>query len=455
MAGLLRRPRPVLLALLVALTATVVTSLGRPPAPARADCAFPFAPVTYETLKNRKLYLDTIDLAAFNMLFPSDPTFGVPLLANGPRSARGTEGGKVPPTLLKAIDWIESSITQSSYDTPYGAVGPALVSFDCGYGIAQVTSGMTSPQGDSGRGSPSQALIAVHFAYNIARGAFILADKWNQAPQNRPIAGVDTNGSPQVVENWYYAVWSYNGFTGPGANRSNHPMDPIYGTWPRPAYSCGPTGDNKGHNRDNYPYQELVFGCATSPPIVDGTPLWTGLPLSLPDLNNPAWKTPLSLANFVFPYTNMDIPSPQPFHMDTTPSPNPANRAQILGAPALSLGKTFAKVGFSPDSGSTVETVTVQNSGTGVLVWYALPSDPWLIVTPYTGGAIGPDLPCDPNAPCVRSSTIQISVDASRAPPGHHTATVQVQALGTAQMTTINVDVSQVIRLGAPGVLRN
>jgi hypothetical protein len=32
---------------------------------------------------------------------------------------------------------------------------------------------------------------------------------------------------------------------------------------------------------------------------------------------------------------------------------------------------------------------------------------------------------------------------------------VRLQALGTAQSVTINVDVSQVVRLGAPGVVRN
>jgi len=423
--------------------------------PAYAACAFPFVPVTYETLKDRRLFLDTIDLAAFNLLFPGDANFGLPNLATGPRASRAQEPGKVPPTLLKAVNWIESGITQAAGDVPFGAIGPALISFDCGYGIAQVTSGMTSPLGENGRGSPEQALIAAHFAYNIARGAFILADKWNQAPLNRPIAGTDTNGLPAIVENWYFAVWSYNGFTGPGANRSNHPMDPIYGTWPRTPYSCGNQGDGKGHNRGNYPYQELVFGCATSPPIVDGTALWQGVPFTLPDLNNALWKEPLKLANFVFPYPSMDMPSPPPFHLDPTPAPNPALRLKILGSPVLGLSKTTAKVGFSPESGSTVEQVEVLNTGTGVLVWYAIASEPWVVLKPYTGGAVGADLPCAPDAPCKRAATLEISVDATKAPKGRRTVAVLVRSLATNQSMVIQVEITNVTRLGVPGVVRN
>ena len=61
----------------------------------------------------------------------------------------------------------------------------------------QVTSGMTVPLGDNSQASPDQLLVATHYAYNIARGAAILADKWNAAPESRPIAGTDTESRPQ------------------------------------------------------------------------------------------------------------------------------------------------------------------------------------------------------------------------------------------------------------------
>jgi hypothetical protein len=430
-------------------------SAARPAERALAECAFPFTPVTYEDLKDRRLFIDTINLAANNMLFAGDPFFGLPELDVGPRDARGKQPGKIPTVLLKAIGWIESSITQTAGNIPFGAIGPSLVSFDCGYGVAQVTSGMTIPLGENGRGSPQQALVASHYAYNIARGAAILAAKWNQAPEDRPIAGTDTEGSPLIIENWYFAVWSYNGFTGPGANRSNHPLDPIYGNWPRMGYSCGATGDGKGHNRANYPYQELVFGCAGNPPVVEGQQLWTPEAVSLPDLNNPAFRNPLGLNNFVFPYSRMDIPSPAPIHVDGTQPPDPALRDRVMGAPRIRLTRADVRVGFAPGSGSSVEVVNILNDGSGVLAWYAIPSDPWLTILPYTGAAVGGELPCAPNTPCERAGRMEISVDVTKVPPGRRTASIRVYAMGTDQFMDVKVDVVPVIRVGVPGITKN
>jgi hypothetical protein len=447
----LRRPPVALAALVLCLTIALTSPASR----ASAECAFPFTPTTYEDLKNRQLFLDTIELAAFDMLFPGQPYFGLPDLEVGTRGNRKKEEGKIPPVLLKSIGWIESSITQTAVDVPFGAIGPSLVSFDCGHGIAQVTSGMTAPQGESGRGSPEQALVATHFAYNIARGAYILADKWNEAPELRPIAGSDTQGHPRIIENWYFAVWSYNGFTGPGANRSNHPMDPIYGSWPRAAYSCGPQGDGKGHNRGNYPYQELVFGCASNPPSVDGRKLWDAQPISLPDLNDPKWREALKLENFVFPYTRMDIPTAQPFHVDETDRPRNSVRDRVLGDPQMDLSKDSVKVGYTPNGGSTVEVVEIENEGDGILAWYAIPSADWVKVTPYAGAAVGDDLPCDRDAPCLRKAKLEISVDVNKVPSGRRSATVKVQMLGSDDVMEIKVDATQVQRLGVPGVTRN
>ncbi|MGE0058286.1 MAG: hypothetical protein AB7P33_07075, partial [Dehalococcoidia bacterium] len=381
MVGSVRRLArfPRFLAALVAAAVGVTLALQPgTPKTADADCAFPFTPTSYEDLKNRQLFLNTIELASFDMLFPGDAYFGLGQIETGPRTSRKTEAAKVPPVLLKSIAWIESSITQGDVPTPFGSIGPSLISFDCGHGVTQVTTGMTVPNGESGRGSPQQALVATNFAYNIARGARILVDKWNQAPEDRPIVGTDTGGSPLLLENWYYAVWSYNGFTGPGANRSNHPMDPVFGTWPRPGYSCGSTGDGKGHNRANYPYQELVVGCAVNPPVVEGKALWGSQVVSLPDLNHPSFKDKLDLKNFVFPYAGMDIPTPQSFHQDTTPKPNSSLRSQILGSPSMGISRNDVSVGVSADGGSSVEIVEVTNGGTGVLSWYATTSSAWL-----------------------------------------------------------------------------
>ena len=459
MVGSIRSlPRPVALKVLFAGALLALTlALGPPPAVQAEEegCAFPFTPTAYEDLRDRNLFLSTIELAAFNMLFPGDPYFGLTEIEMGPRDSRTLEPGKVPPVLLKAIAYIESSVTQADGAVPFGSVGPALVAFDCGHGITQVTTGMTVPEGEAGRGSPEQALVATHFAYNIARGARILLEKWNAAPDERPIAGTDTMGHPAVLENWYFAVWSYNGFTGPGANRSNHPMDPVFGSWPRTPYSCGPGNDGLGHNRNNYPYQELVFGCATNPPLLDGKPLWQAQAVSLPNLNDNAFKNPLKLESFVFPYSGMDIPSPKPLHLDSTPAPDSALRDKIIGSPKMGVSSTTLKLGFTPEAGSTTEIVDIFNTGTGVMAWYAIPSASWITLKPYTGVAVGTDMKCESTSPCDRVGHMEVSIDATKIPAGARNATITVQGLGTSQSVVINVQVSQVVRLGAPGITSN
>lgn len=459
--GLIRRLRPLTLpgALKALLTVSLVaaTFALQPSEGAEAEgCAFPFTPTTYEGLRDRQLFLDTIELAAFDMLFPGDPYFGLaPIEIGGRASDRQAEQAKVPPVLLKAIAYIESSIAQGAGSTPFGSIGEALVAFDCGHGVTQVTTGMTVPTGEAGRGSPEQALVATHFAYNIARGAAILVDKWNEAPEENPIVGSDTGGHPALIENWYYAIWNYNGFTGPGANRSNHPMDPIYGSWPRTPYSCGPESDGLGHNRSNYPYQELVIGCATNPPIVDGAPLWQAQPVSLPDLNNPAVSQPLALENFVFPYAHMDIPSPTPFHLDETPQPPASLRDTIVGNPAIAVSDPTLNIGYTDEAGSTTEIIDVFNTGSGVLAWYAIPSASWLSIVPYTGVAVGLDYECNPGVDCDRAGHLEVTVDPSLLPAGVTEGQIVLQALGTSQQQVITVRVDRVMRLGAPGITSN
>jgi hypothetical protein len=476
-------------------------------------CAFRQAPTTYEGSQDRALYRNAVDLAAFNMLLPGDTYFGLPPLETGLRGSRTTSASaSIPPALLKAIAWIESSFTQASQQVPYEAIGAALVSFDCGHGIMQVTSGMTTPLGERGYASPQQALVATHFAYNIARGTTILADKWNSAPEDKPIAGTDTGSDPAIIENWYFAVWGYNGFTGPGANRSNHPMDPIYGTWPRVAYSCGPSSDGLGHNRGNYPFQELIFGCASHPPQVNGANLWTPQPADLPDLNDPRWREPLKLENFVYPYDKMDIPTPRqpvggyqaapatastptpyppgytpptPFsypyavptptphpvalvtpqvssapagavgHRDSTQKPSTALRAAMFGAPGLSVSTPNIRISYSPETGAQSATLTISNTGTGILSWMAVPSASWVVPSPVAGVAVGPDLSCAHSSPCERSATVTVSVDPTRLPPGTNQATLTILAPGINRSYVVTVTTVAVIRIGVPGVTHN
>jgi hypothetical protein len=402
-------------------------------APQAHGCAFAHTPTTYEVSQDRGAYLAALDLAGYNMLFPTDTFFGTGRMETGARDNRRiADQPYLPPTLLKAIGWIESGLTQARGPVPWSAVGPALISFDCGHGIMQITSGMTSPA-DHGWPSQQQALVATDYLYNIGRGAAILADKWNGAPGYRPIAGTDTDSDPTIIENWYFAVWGYNGFTGPGANRSNHPMDPGYGAWPRTGFSCGPLNDGFGHSYSNYPYQEIVFGCAARPPSVAGAQVWTPLPVSLPDLNDPLWSGPLDLSHWSacastsFDCAAMDIPSPRPTHHDDTSQPAQGTAAYLLGSPVLSTNRQVV-------SDQTSEVV-ISNTGSGILPWRAKPGQSWITIDKQGGVALSPDVACSSDTSCDRSPTLTITATNAQASSGW----VDIESLITGGVVRITV----------------
>ncbi len=439
--------------LLAILLAVVSTSAGGKPSKASA-CVFTVTPMAYEGPEDRSLDMTAMNLAAFNLIAPGDTYFGLPRLGKGPRQVRVSVEPVIPPILLESIGWIESSIDQTRA-SPFGGMGPSLISDDCGHGVMQVTSGMTTPLGDSGAVTAQQLLVATHYAYNIARGAAILAGKWNEAPANAPIAGTDTDGDPSIVENWYFAVWAYNGFSGPGANKSNHPLDPIYAPWPRTPYSCGPASDGFGHDRSKYPYQELVWGCASHPPVVDGKQLWQPSDLTLPDLSNPKWSGPLQLANWHAPYSNMDIPSPSPTHTDSTKRPSSSGVSSVLGAPKLDV--YTPDISLSPNDKKTMvsQDIELGNDGTGILVWGATSSASWLILSPSAGVALGDDVICTAGAPCERDGKLTLSVNPAQIPKGGGQATVTIWSPQTDEKHVVNVSASSGGMTGIPGVTRS
>ncbi len=389
----------------------------------------PFGPFdfeTYEAADYQVVYAKTMALAGHNKLFPELSSFLVPPLESGNRAAGSSQpvAPYIPPVLLKSIAWLESGWAQGSYDplVQYGEVGPTLVSHDCGYGLMQVTSGM---QNVTGLPTLDQAMIGGHYAFNIARGARILADKWNHAPEWRPIVG---NRDPHVIENWYYALWAYNGFA-----FKNHPLNPDLDP-KRPAYICDGT-----QPRSDYPYQELILGCVVHPPVRGGQPLWTAQAVHLPDLANPAFSGPLKIANWAPCSQNlqcapMDIPTPNPSHIDATASP--ASRATVVGSPAMSVSKgqlTFVTI---PPTVNGDADVMIKNTGTGVLAWRATTTASWLKVSRYEGVALGSDLES-------LASTVTISTRTEQLPPGVYTADVKIESLyGSPTAKTIAVTVN-------------
>ncbi|HEU0132063.1 MAG TPA: hypothetical protein VFQ85_13830 [Mycobacteriales bacterium] len=112
----------------------------------------------------------------------------------------------IPPQILRAIAYQETHWQQ------YDAQGHVVISQGddvCGVGIMQVTAA----------DDPDPQRLATDVAYNVARGAAILHDKWvydqahSNAPADRP---ADSDDDPAVVENWYHAICLYNGCSGTG-----------------------------------------------------------------------------------------------------------------------------------------------------------------------------------------------------------------------------------------------
>ncbi|MCH8814217.1 MAG: hypothetical protein IH957_03840 [Chloroflexi bacterium] len=432
-------------ALLVAAVVGVAFLLARPSA-AEANhlCGATGSPLgafdmeTYEAEDYGYVYAQAIELAGYNALFPDLEAFAVPSLGSGDREA-GLDfpvDGYIPPVLLKAIATIESGWAQADWSVPYGAVGDVLASHDCGYGIMQITSGM---QNATGVPNLEQAMIGGHFAFNIARGANILADKWNLAPVLRPIVG---ERDPTVIEDWYFALWGYNGFA-----FQNHPLNPAFSAG-RVPFSCGPQDDGFSHDRTRYPYQELVLGCVQHPAVVAGEQLWEPQEVLMPDLTAPAFADPLNVANWngcslSAECAAMDMPTPVlPSSLTDTASAtadpeesgtsSPAAssleialsllRDEIIGAPAIFASPSNVEIVAVPGVSTGEATITILNSGSGVLAYRVVATAPWIEVSRHQGLALGTDVG-------LRLSSIKVTADVTGLPPGEYSGEVIIDSL--------------------------
>ncbi|WP_328944178.1 transglycosylase SLT domain-containing protein [Streptomyces sp. NBC_00250] len=192
-----------------------------------------------------------------------------------------TGGGDIPAQVVLGILAQESNFKQASWHSVNGTAGNVLQAdwfgngasihyypnwrdSDCGYGIAQVTTGMSERHAETF--NPTEAgAIATDYATNIAAGMQILAEKWNQLKA----LGMETNdGSPQWVENWYMALWGYNSgvYTDPTKPRGlgffNNPANATYP--PDRQGFLRATFDDAAHPA-KWPYQEKVLGWAETP----------------------------------------------------------------------------------------------------------------------------------------------------------------------------------------------
>lgn len=168
----------------------------------------------------------------------------------------------IPPKILYAIAFQESSWRQ------YDAKGQPLVSADGGIGIMQVTS----------YGPYDVARLKTDIDYNIAAGADILLEKRGYAPSVIPVIG---DGSPACYENWFYAVWAYNGWT------AGNPYP--YKVWSH--ISAGPAGLWVGVPVTPVPFTALVNGFGVTIATPQPAHYWSPVPLPKPEVGAPQAPT--------------------------------------------------------------------------------------------------------------------------------------------------------------------
>ncbi|MCI0831679.1 MAG: hypothetical protein J4N72_03440, partial [Chloroflexi bacterium] len=193
----------------------------------------------------------------------------------------------------------------------------------------------------------------------------------------------------------------------------------------RVGYSCGPAGDGFGHDRSQYPYQEVVLGCVQRPPVRAGQQLWAPQAVRLPDLTNPAFAGPLSLGNwnscaYSLNCASMDMPTPSGSHRDpTVPS---VSRAGAIGDPIMSLSSSGASLTLSSDANLTAVDFDVRNTRSGLLSFQVLTDVSWLKAATSVGVALGDDLGGD-------DGTVQLTVNTAGLAPGQHVGRATISSL--------------------------
>lgn len=189
-------------------------------------------------------------------------------------------GGRVPAQIMLGVLAQESNLLQADPAASSGESGNFMQggyygnagsvhtvnwsAADCGYGIAQVTSGMA--RSDSTYTAEQQKAITVDYAANIAAGLQILGDKWNQLYSHGILAN---GGDPRYLENWWFALWAYNsGFNQPSASDPTAPWglgwfnNPANGLYPPDRKMFLSDGDDDARTPNLWTYPERVLGWA-------------------------------------------------------------------------------------------------------------------------------------------------------------------------------------------------
>jgi len=106
----------------------------------------------------------------------------------------------IPSILLKAIARVESCFEHFNRDGSPKITGTSI-------GLMQI---------NNRSGGYDSERLKYDIMYNIEAGAEVLLSKWNMS-SSKQVSSVG-NMDPNILENWYFALWAYNGWVG-----SNNP----------------------------------------------------------------------------------------------------------------------------------------------------------------------------------------------------------------------------------------
>jgi hypothetical protein len=345
-------------------------------------------------------------------------------------------GGSLPAQVLLGVLTAESNLQQASMHDIQGQASNPLTSFnwygnwingettntglvnwgnsDCGYGIAQITSGMCLSLGQNNDRqceyqaslpNDQQLAIAVDYQANIAKGAQLLTDYWNELWNDgiKPDGDTQTHGvssSANYIDNWYMAVWAYNSGLEPGTSAlgnttgctpgpsctdgngdwglgfADNPINPAYPpdrpTFPgsSPSGYPGPGGASYSVNWDMshpqyWPYQEKVLAWA-----YDAIRLWD-------------YSKGENVQAFAYAHGTY---TPPPYNEFCTSADNCSdsgiNYTQATGPDACQLTGDYVDHCWwhvEPNSETwpiTAPTITCSDCGTSVLTYSAGAADP-------------------------------------------------------------------------------
>lgn len=228
------------------------------------SCAVEAVPGTNPTLAQWQVIFDTVSKGPsfWGSSGPSVSNLGFG--CNRP-TPPGSGPARFPCELIKAISMQESGWKQfcapSQPADQVGKPSQTIISFDCGYGVGQVTSGMRSFDATP---SYDRSRVASDALYNLATGMQILTDKWR-------VTNCVGDNQPRIVEHWYSATWAYNGLS-----TTNNPNNPNFLTT---RGVCRPGACPSG----SAPYQERVWGWMEFPPTANH---WRGIRPAYPRLSD-------------------------------------------------------------------------------------------------------------------------------------------------------------------------